>query len=95
MTNYESGARLERAVRDIYSTRGYYCMRSAGSKGPADLHCANEYLSVYIQCKRRGEDATEAMARMEREIRRGPSRRLEVWGPGPELLLAQDWIPEV
>ena len=37
MTNYDNGARLERAAKTDLETAGYLVLRSSGSHGPADL----------------------------------------------------------
>lgn len=52
MTNYSRGRSLESRVKRDYETRGYFVVRSAGSKGAADLVAirAGEP-TILIQCK--------------------------------------------
>ena len=52
MSNYRKGYAFERAVRLHLESKGYYCMRSAGSHGIADL-IAKQPLNfpVFIQLK--------------------------------------------
>lgn len=38
-TKYSKGARREYSIKAKLGKDGYYCMRSAGSHGPADLIC--------------------------------------------------------
>jgi len=39
MTRYEAGRRFEWKERDFWKNKGYYVIRSAGSKGLFDLVC--------------------------------------------------------
>ena len=39
MSNYATGARIERLGITLLRRNGYYCMRSAGSKGAFDIIC--------------------------------------------------------
>jgi len=39
MSNYATGARIERLGIALLRRSGYYCMRSAGSKGAFDIIC--------------------------------------------------------
>lgn len=69
--NYARGAAYERAVRKVYEARGFYVVRSAGSKGIVDLVAlpgrsapASETRVVLIQVKagRRGATPGEVAA---------------------------------
>jgi Holliday junction resolvase len=61
MTNYNRGRAFEYKVRDLFRESGYYVIRSAGSKGIADLVAIknesgwsmNE--TCFIQCKKSGK----------------------------------------
>lgn len=54
MTNYDRGKRFEHRVRDDLRKRGYYVIRSAGSKGKIDLVALIDGDVLLIQCKRDG-----------------------------------------
>jgi len=51
MTNYQKGARQERAIANAFKERGYTVVRSAGSKGKVDLVCWNSQYVYLIQAK--------------------------------------------
>lgn len=57
MTRYNNGRAFEHRVRKLLEEAGYYCTRSAGSKGVADIWAArrdNGPFSklVLVQCKK-------------------------------------------
>jgi Holliday junction resolvase len=54
MTNYQSGARLERLARAQLERQGFTVVRSAGSKGPVDLVAWNHVTMRFIQVKALG-----------------------------------------
>ena len=55
MSQYARGANFERKVKELWEDRGYFVVRSAGSKGPVDLVAiAYEYRPILIQCKLTG-----------------------------------------
>ncbi|MGW4121041.1 restriction endonuclease [Nocardia sp. NPDC004711] len=54
MTNYRQGRGLEYEVRDHLQAQGYDVLRSAGSKGAADLVGFKVGEIVFVQCKRSG-----------------------------------------
>ena len=54
MSNYATGARIERLARDVLRRYGYYVVRSAGSKGAFDLVAWNKDEIKFIQCKKVG-----------------------------------------
>lgn len=61
-TNYQKGRALEYKVRDLFIKHGYFVVRSAGSKGKADLVALKAgHRPVLIQCK------SGAVAKRERE----------------------------
>lgn len=47
-----TGARYERATRDILKAEGYQVIRSAGSLGAADLMAMKPGQTLLLQCKR-------------------------------------------
>jgi Holliday junction resolvase len=51
VSNYRAGADLERAARKQLETDGYDVIRSAGSKGRADLAAFKPGQIVFVQCK--------------------------------------------
>lgn len=55
MSKYSKGAKFERDVIKYLEKKGMYCIRSAGSKGIADIIAFKRYMNktfVYlIQCK--------------------------------------------
>ncbi len=56
MTKYKKGADFERRVKKLLENDGYLCVRSAGSKGAADLIAINPFNKtvLLIQCKLKG-----------------------------------------
>ena len=55
MTQYQRGANFEREVKKYLEEMGYYVMRSAGSKGLADLIALKKGKTLLIQCKISGD----------------------------------------
>ena len=53
--NYRNGAQLERAARVVLESVGYYVIRSAGSKGAADLVALKPGEVLLVQCKLDGK----------------------------------------
>ena len=49
--NYRRGADLERAAKHYLEDNGYYVIKSAGSKGVADLVAIKPGETLYVQCK--------------------------------------------
>jgi Holliday junction resolvase len=54
MSNYKRGRNFEYEVRDYYRALGYYVVRSANSKGLADLVALKKGEVLLIQCKLNG-----------------------------------------
>ena len=54
MSQYRGGADLERAAKKTLETGGYYVIRSAGSKGIADMAAFKRGEIVLVQCKTDG-----------------------------------------
>ena len=50
-TGYRRGADLERAAKKYLEANGYYVIKSAGSKGVADLVGIKPGETLYVQCK--------------------------------------------
>jgi Holliday junction resolvase len=51
-TNYQKGYRFERKIATYFRRRGYFVVRSGGSKGPADLVGVKKNVpTLLIQCK--------------------------------------------
>lgn len=48
---YRRGSDLERAARKELEANGYFVIRSAGSKGPADLVALKRGEALLVQCK--------------------------------------------
>ena len=53
-SQYALGRSFEYSVRDCFKNKGYYVMRSAQSKGIADLIALRDGDAIMIQCKRGG-----------------------------------------
>lgn len=51
MNQYQRGRRVEQEVIDFLGTRGYDCIRSAGSKGAADIVAVHDQEICFIQVK--------------------------------------------
>lgn len=51
MTNYRNGADLERAAKHLLEDNGYFVVKAAGSKGPADLVAIKPGETLIVQCK--------------------------------------------
>ncbi|GAF94020.1 unnamed protein product, partial [marine sediment metagenome] len=49
--NYRSGRNFEYRVKKYLEEKGYYVMRSAGSKSPFDLVAVSDVHLLLIQCK--------------------------------------------
>jgi Holliday junction resolvase len=53
-TGYQLGRALEYRVRDQLQADGYFVIRAAASKGPADLVAIKPPQILLVQCKRSG-----------------------------------------
>lgn len=60
MSEYEKGRRAEYEVRDHLQAHGYAVIRSAGSKGIADLVAFRRGFVLFVQVKRVDEPLTPA-----------------------------------
>ena len=83
MSRYDGGADLERAAKKVLEDSGYYVVRSAGSKGQADLIALKLREVVFVQCKKDGR-----ISPVERSAFRGLCLRL-----GAVCLLASWYKP--
>ncbi len=79
MSNYSNGAELERAAKKSLEADGYYVIRSAGSKGLADLIALKPGELLLVQCKRRYIGPAERMAFRMLAIRLGALPLLGEW----------------
>lgn len=74
MTNYTRGRQLEYRVKRDLERVGYFVVRSAGSKGAADLIALSpNHAPLLVQCKvgridKREADALAVIARMYRAV---------------------------
>lgn len=57
--NYVNGRSFEYRVRDLFEAKGYFVMRSAGSRTPVDLVALKDGEILLIQCKRHGVIGSE------------------------------------
>jgi len=55
---YAAGAKLEYKMRDYLLSKGYTCVRSAGSKGAVDIVGWNTKHMILMQCKREKKKTT-------------------------------------
>ncbi len=93
-TRYQSGYAFERRVRKMLEGMGYYVIRSAGSKGIADLVALGKSIKVLVQCKRSGAISAEEwnalhskclelgavpLVAMMRTMMRGPRRGIAIY----------------
>jgi len=51
VTRYQQGANFERRVKKFFENLGFFVVRSAGSKSPADLVCVKHGEVALVQCK--------------------------------------------
>jgi Holliday junction resolvase len=84
MTQYERGANFERRVKRWLEGQGYFCVRSAGSKGPVDLVAVGPYETVLVQCKKGGRMSPEERNELLR-LKHGYCVRVAMAVPGPVL----------
>ena len=54
MTNYRRGRDFENRVKKVLEAKGYFVLRSAGSKSPVDLAAMKDGKAVFVQCKMHG-----------------------------------------
>ncbi|MEM1820965.1 MAG: hypothetical protein QXU64_05185 [Thermofilaceae archaeon] len=59
MSSYKKGAKLEYKVRDLLARRGYFVVRSAGSRGPFDLVALKKGEVLLVQCRADGRVSEE------------------------------------
>lgn len=64
-TNYEKGVRVERLARKHLEAKGYFVMRSAGSKGPCDLIAIDKVDVLLIQIKVQGAAKPEDVEKLK------------------------------
>ncbi|NIQ88667.1 MAG: hypothetical protein GWN93_06130 [Deltaproteobacteria bacterium] len=91
-TKYEQGRRFEQRVRNYLEEAGYCVVRSAGSKGPADLVAFDQSVIMLIQCA----TSEEAKSERDREKLRdfAVNRHMApvmVWKDGYRGPLVFDW----
>lgn len=55
---YNAGRRFEYQVRDFLRSKGWWVLRSAGSKSPCDLVALRSGEMMLIQCKKSGNLST-------------------------------------
>jgi Holliday junction resolvase len=80
MTNYQRGYAAERVARKILEDDGYLVIRSAGSKGPADLIALNAREIILIQVKRNRPVSLAEQKRLIDLLHRIPENaRIEIW----------------
>jgi len=75
---YRKGARYERRAREELEAKGYYVMRSAGSRGPADLIAVKV---LYVQVKATDDPRawTGELEQMSQQLPTGPGIVKELW----------------
>ena len=56
---YVSGRAFEYRVRDFFTRRHYYVIRSAGSHGIGDIICLKKGIVLIVQCKLKGQISVE------------------------------------
>jgi len=49
--SYKKGYRFEREIFNLFSSAGFYCVRSAGSHGTFDIIAVKHGITFGIQCK--------------------------------------------
>ena len=87
MSNYRKGRDAEYAARHVLQDRGFFVVRSAGSKTPFDLIAWNSEDLIFLQIKRttippnaRGvSDRYHADLAGGREIPRPPNSHFHLW----------------
>jgi len=83
MTNYQRGYRFERRVRKFLEGLGFQVMRSAGSKGPADLAAFGKGETWLVACKTDRDGFTESVTRPLFEMAEaGGARAMLAWNEG-------------
>ncbi len=58
------GLDFERKIKKIFEEKGYYVVRSAGSRGVADLVALNKEEKLLIACKKTGNLTVNAKNRL-------------------------------
>ncbi len=104
-TNYQRGQAFEYRVRDLFRKHDYYVIKSAGSKGKADLVALKAGRpAVLIQCKagaigsRERQEAAELHALAESLectallAGKDPRGKIQLWSlPGLQLVSVLDY----
>lgn len=78
MSNYARGVRLEHKCRDFFIAQGYTVIRSAGSKGAADLVAISGNDVVLVQVGKKGKSVADALQRLA-AVPAPAHVRKEVW----------------
>lgn len=65
VSRYQQGARVERQVADDLGTHGYDVIRSAASKGAADLVAVHDGELLFVQVKKNEKTAVSPAERRE------------------------------
>lgn len=71
MSEYQRGARLERQVKAFLEEEGWFVIRAAGSKGPADLVALKSgYRPMLVACtlSRVKKPVVERLVKIAREV---------------------------
>ena len=79
MTSYSKGRRLEYAARDRLIALGYYVIRSAGSKGLADLVALGPSDTILVQVKKKGSEYDKEKLDKLRRLQVQEGVRKELW----------------
>jgi len=78
VTNYRKGRRLEYKCIKYLKGLGYYCVRSAGSKGAADVVAFGVNDTLVIQVKAKGCAGADAITKLM-DIPKLEGRTRQVW----------------
>lgn len=79
MGNYTKGRRLEHRARQILETAGFSVVRSAGSKGPADLVAFDALGFRLISVKCGGQYASALEREALQLLPRPDNATVEIW----------------
>ncbi len=77
-TRYERGRRLEYHARSDLRKQGFTVIRSAGSKGPADLVAINQKQVLLVQVKSPGGVLDSDIQKLQ-SVSAPANVRLEIW----------------
>ena len=90
MTNYQRGYRFEVRVRKFLEGLGFQVMRSAGSKGPADLAAFGRGQVLLFSCKVDQSDFTiEGNNKLYRMARAGGGWPFLAWREKKRLIFSE------